>query len=80
MAAAANANIARYLDAMARAQPQTAALKVPRGRTRGGDIDYLALSFAELDAEVGAWGAPAGGARAFAAATARWSWSGPVCP
>ena len=56
MAAAANANIARFLDAMARTQPQTAALKVPRGRTRGGDIDYLALSFAELDAEVGAWG------------------------
>ena len=42
---------------MARARPQSAALKVPRGRTPGGDIDYLALTFAELDAEVGAWAA-----------------------
>ncbi len=40
---------------MAASQPHTAALKVPRGRTRDGDIDYLALSFADLDAEVAAW-------------------------
>ena len=40
---------------MAACQPHTAALKVPRGRTRDGDIDYLALSFADLDAEVAAW-------------------------
>lgn len=40
---------------MAALQPQTAALKVPRGRTRAGDIDYLALTFAELDAEVSVW-------------------------
>ncbi len=40
---------------MAARQPHTAALKVPRGRTRAGDIDYLALTFAELDAEVAAW-------------------------
>ncbi|MDB6167280.1 MAG: AMP-dependent synthetase and ligase [Verrucomicrobia bacterium] len=33
------------------------ALKVPRGRTRSGAIDYLVLTFAELDAEVSAWGA-----------------------
>jgi len=55
MAAAANANIARYLDAMAAAQPAVAALKVPRGRTAAGAIDYLSLNFAELDAEVRAW-------------------------
>ncbi|MBW8780736.1 MAG: AMP-binding protein [Verrucomicrobia bacterium] len=40
---------------MAAQQPHTPALKVPRGRTRGGDIDYLVLSFAELAAEVAAW-------------------------
>jgi len=28
---------------------------VPRGRNRRGEIDYLALSFTELDAEVDAW-------------------------
>jgi olefin beta-lactone synthetase len=50
-----NANIARYLGLMAAAQPATPALKIPRGRTAGGDIDYLTLSFAELDAEVAAW-------------------------
>ncbi len=42
---------------MAAALPGTSALKIPRGRTRAGDIDYLALSFAELDAEVAAWSA-----------------------
>jgi acyl-CoA synthetase (AMP-forming)/AMP-acid ligase II len=52
-----NSNIARHLGAMAAAQPQAPALKVPRGRTRAGDIDYLTLRFAELDAEVSAWGA-----------------------
>jgi acyl-CoA synthetase (AMP-forming)/AMP-acid ligase II len=50
-----NANIARHLALMAAAQPATVALKIPRGRTRSGEIDYLALSFAELDAEVAAW-------------------------
>lgn len=50
-----NANIGRHLGDRARARPQGAALKVPRGRTPGGDIDYLSLTFAELDAEVGAW-------------------------
>ncbi len=50
-----NANIARHLGIMAGAQPQAPALKIPRGRTRAGDIDYLVLSFAELDAEVDAW-------------------------
>ncbi|MBC8041491.1 MAG: AMP-binding protein [Opitutaceae bacterium] len=40
---------------MAASQPHTAALKIPRGRTRSGDIDYLKLSFAELAAEVSAW-------------------------
>ena len=42
---------------MAAAQPERAALKVPRGRTRAGNIDYLALTFAELDTEVAAWSA-----------------------
>ena len=55
MPAAANANIARHLGTMAAVQPGTAALKVPRGRTKAGDIDYLALTFAELAAEVAAW-------------------------
>ncbi len=40
---------------MAAASPDRAALKIPRGRTRTGGIDYLALTFAELDAEVAAW-------------------------
>lgn len=40
---------------MAARQPDRAALKIPRGRTPAGDIDYLALTFAELDAEVDAW-------------------------
>ena len=50
-----SANIAQHLPLMATAQPATAALKVPRGRTSTGDIDYLALSFAELEAEAAAW-------------------------
>lgn len=50
-----NANIARHLAAMAASQPHLAALKIPRGRTRSGDIDYLTLTFAELAAEVSAW-------------------------
>ena len=53
----ANANIARHLALMAAASPDRAALKIPRGRTSTGDIDYLTLSFAELDAEVAAWSA-----------------------
>jgi len=40
---------------MAVRQPDRAALKIPRGRTRSGDIDYLTLSFRELDEEVAAW-------------------------
>ena len=51
----ANANIARHLALMAGAHPTTPALKIPRGRTRSGSIDYLTLSFAELDQEVAAW-------------------------
>jgi acyl-CoA synthetase (AMP-forming)/AMP-acid ligase II len=50
-----NANIARHLSLMAAAQPSRVALKVPRGRTRAGDIEYLALTFAELEYEVRAW-------------------------
>ena len=52
---AANANIARHLALMASARPAAPALKVPRGRTSAGAIDYLTLSFAELDTEVAAW-------------------------
>ena len=50
-----NANIARHLGLMAAARPDQPALKIPRGRTGSGAIDYLTLSFAELDAEVAAW-------------------------
>jgi len=48
-------NIARHLPLMAAQQPARTAVKIPRGRTRGGDIDYLALTFAELEAEAAAW-------------------------
>jgi len=54
-AGAPNANIARHLGLMAASQPRRAALKIPRGRTGAGDIDYLSLTFSELDAEVAAW-------------------------
>lgn len=50
-----SANIARHLPLMAARQPNHPAVKVPRGRTRAGRIDYLTLSFRELDAEVDAW-------------------------
>jgi acyl-CoA synthetase (AMP-forming)/AMP-acid ligase II len=50
-----SANIARHLPLMAARQPDRPAVKVPRGRTRAGDIDYLTLTFAELDAEADAW-------------------------
>ncbi len=40
---------------MAAQQPCVPALKVPRGRTPAGDIDYLVLTFAELAAEAAAW-------------------------
>ncbi|HYC71004.1 MAG TPA: fatty acid CoA ligase family protein [Opitutaceae bacterium] len=49
-----SANIARHLPLMAASAPDRPAVKVPRGRT-GAGIDYLTLSFAELDAEVDAW-------------------------
>ena len=52
---AESANIARHLPLMAARQPDMAAVKIPRGRTSARAIDYLTLSFAELDAEVGAW-------------------------
>jgi len=48
-------NIARHLRLQAVARPGAAALKIPRGRTAGGAIDYLTLSFAELDLEVTGW-------------------------
>lgn len=52
---AESANIARHLPRMAGLRPDQPAVKVPRGRTRDGRIDYLALSFRELDAEVDGW-------------------------
>jgi acyl-CoA synthetase (AMP-forming)/AMP-acid ligase II len=50
---------------MAERQPAAPALKVPRGRTPDGRIDYLCLTFAELAAEADAWTArlQAGGVR-----------------
>jgi acyl-CoA synthetase (AMP-forming)/AMP-acid ligase II len=53
----ASSNIAQHLPLMAGRQPDRAALKIPRGRDASGRIDYLTLSFAELDAEVDAWAA-----------------------
>ncbi len=50
-----SANIARHLPLMAARQPDRAALKIPRGRTSAGAIDYLTLTFAELDRETDAW-------------------------
>lgn len=49
-----SANISRHLAVYAAARPGQPALKVPRGR-KGGRIDYLELSYAELSAEVAAW-------------------------
>jgi acyl-CoA synthetase (AMP-forming)/AMP-acid ligase II len=49
-----SANIARHLPLMAARQPDHPAVKIPRGRTDDGRIDYLALSFRELDAEAAA--------------------------
>lgn len=40
---------------MASDQPDVPALKVPRGRQSDGRIDYLTLSFAELETEVATW-------------------------
>lgn len=50
-----SANIARHLFAMASALPGGPALKIPRGRLADGRIDYLTLTFAELESEVAAW-------------------------
>lgn len=51
------ANIARHLPLMAARQPDHPAVKIPRGRTGDGRIDYLTLTFRELDAEADAWAA-----------------------
>ena len=40
---------------MAARQPDHPAVKIPRGSTAAGGIDYLTLSFRELDLEVAAW-------------------------
>ncbi len=50
-----SANIARHLPQMAARQPDHPAVKIPRGRSGDGRIDYLALTFRELDAEVDTW-------------------------
>ena len=52
---AESANIARHLPLMAASQPDQPAIKVPRGRTSDGRIDYLTLTFVELDHEVDLW-------------------------
>ncbi|MEY4489450.1 MAG: hypothetical protein RIQ79_1958 [Verrucomicrobiota bacterium] len=50
----ASANIARHLAAYAALRPGQVALKIPR-RARADHIDYLALDYGELSAEVAAW-------------------------
>ncbi len=40
---------------MAARQPDHPAVKIPHGRTRDGRINYLTLTFRELDTEVDAW-------------------------
>lgn len=55
MSAPAPANIARHLSTMAAMQPGRPALMIPRGRLEDESIDYLTLSFADLDREVDAW-------------------------
>ena len=50
-----SSNIARHLPLMAARQPDAPAIKIPRGRSTDGRIDYLVLSFRELDAAVDAW-------------------------
>lgn len=55
VAVTTDANIARHLLAMAAQRPELAALKVPRGRTADGRINYLTLTFAELADEAAAW-------------------------
>lgn len=51
---AATVNVARFLPAMAAKQPDVLALRVPVG-DRGNEIDYLDLTFRELDEETDAW-------------------------
>ncbi|MBP8256433.1 MAG: AMP-binding protein [Opitutaceae bacterium] len=55
MSSPAPANIARHLSAMAAMRPDCPALKIPRGRLEDESIDYLTLSFSDLDREVDAW-------------------------
>jgi acyl-CoA synthetase (AMP-forming)/AMP-acid ligase II len=50
-----SANIARHLPLMAASRPEQPAIKIPRGRDADGRIDYLVLTFRELDREVDAW-------------------------
>jgi len=47
-------NIAHQLTATAAERPGQPAIKIPRGRS-GEEIDYLTLSFRELELEVAAW-------------------------
>jgi olefin beta-lactone synthetase len=54
-ASGAVVNVARFLPDMAARQPDTLALRVPRGRGRDASIHYLDLTFAQLDAEADAW-------------------------
>lgn len=51
------ANIALHLPLMAAHRPDQPAVKIPRPRSADGRLDYLTLTFRELDNEVNAWGA-----------------------
>lgn len=48
-------NIARHLPDMARSRPEAPAIKIPTGRHSGTSLDYLQLSFAELETEAALW-------------------------
>jgi len=50
-----HSNIAAHLPLMARMNPERCAIRIPRGRTSAGTIDYLSLSFSELETETAAW-------------------------
>jgi olefin beta-lactone synthetase len=50
-----NANIARFLSVMATSNPEVAAIKIPNGRLPDSQINYVSLTYADLNEEVSAW-------------------------
>jgi olefin beta-lactone synthetase len=48
-------NVARFLPRAAKANPTGLALRIPKGRLPSGEIRYLDLTFAELNAEADGW-------------------------